>query len=208
MPFLPASKFVPSGCSNVFGIDEVGRGPWAGPVVGCVLAFKPGVNLYGIDDSKKLSAEERENLFEKITKNTWFGIGIVDNHEIDKLGLRKATNESFIRAIKDLGAKHGAPEPDFLLVDGRDRLQLPYKFKTIIKGDAKVKIIAAASIVAKVTRDRLMTDMADKYPEYGFESHKGYGTEHHQKAIRQFGLCEIHRKSFKPIADLFQSTLF
>lgn len=207
MAFLPLSKFVDSNYSLIYGVDEAGRGPWAGPVVGCVLHFPKEYNLRGIDDSKKLTAEKREELFEKLIQKCHFGIGIAGNAEIDSLGLLKATNLAFTRALENLTEK-GAPAPDFLLVDGRDRWKFPCPFKTIIRGDSRVKCIAAASIVAKVVRDRLMDDFAEMYPQYGFEAHKGYGTSMHQKAIRDYGLCAIHRKSFKPIADLFQTSLF
>ena len=211
MAFLPLNKFVDpkifQDFSTIYGIDEVGRGPWAGPVVACALAFKEQGNIHGVDDSKKLTAAQRERLYEKLIAICHFGVGVVENELIDKLGLREATNLAFIRALEDLGGKQ-APTPQYLLVDGRDRLKLPFPFRTIIKGDSKVKIIAAASIIAKVVRDRLMCGFAKEYPEYGFEIHKGYGTELHQKNIKKHGLCNLHRKSFKPIADLFQTSMF
>jgi ribonuclease HII len=211
MAFIPLNKFVDqkicADFSSIYGIDEVGRGPWAGPVVACAVSFREKGRIHGIDDSKKLTAAQRESLYEKLIVISHYGVGVVDNELVDKLGLREATNLAFIRALEDLKSK-AAPAPKFLLVDGRDRLKLPYPFKTIIKGDSKVKIIAAASIIAKVVRDRLMCDLARDYPEYGFEIHKGYGTGLHQKNIEKHGLCNIHRKSFKPIADLFQTSIF
>lgn len=255
MGFLPLKNFVPaeilgdstarapasetagasaptSAAPIICGIDEVGRGPWAGPVVGCALTLLKDVPIPGCADSKMLTAAEREKVFARLQKVAIFGVGIVQPSEIDSLGLLKATNLSFVRALQELveklnttvpGHTGTAPggdrpvskhhttshrEPAFLLVDGRDRLSLPYPFKTIIKGDQKIKLIAAASIVAKVVRDNLMENLAKKYPQYGFADHKGYGTAQHQKALRQHGLCKEHRKSFKPVHALFQAEMF
>ncbi len=190
----------------IYGLDEAGRGPWAGPVVACALMFKSPGGVHGCNDSKALTGDERERLFLKLQDSAYYGIGMATHDDIDRMGLRKATNLAFSRALEELKTK-GAPEPDFLLIDGRDRWQFPYPFKTIIKGDSKVRIISAASIMAKVSRDRLMCEYAVKYPDYGFEEHKGYGTDMHQKAIAKNGLCEIHRKSYKPVAALFKAEL-
>lgn len=180
-------------------MDEVGRGPWAGPLVACALIFKKTTtnNLKGLKDSKKLTVARRERFFKVIARQAVYGIGIAQVWEIDKLGLVRAINLVFKRAISQLPIK-----PDFLLVDGMDKLKLPYPFCTIIKGDEKIKIIACASIIAKVARDRIMREEALRYPQYGFEYHKGYGTRRHAGAIKQYGICALHRRSFKPIASI------
>lgn len=204
MTFLPIKKLIPEGTDEqlVCGLDEVGRGPWAGPIVACALMFPRGLRLAKLKDSKHLSEERRNEFFAYLDKNAAYGIGRAEVEEIDKLGLIKANNVAFSRAIEALAQKGHVP--GFILVDGRDRLNLPHPWKTFIKGDEKVKLIACASIMAKVVRDRIMDDLGKKYPEYGFESHKGYGTQEHQRALKKFGACEIHRKSFAPVHNLLQ----
>ncbi|AEA33553.1 ribonuclease HII [Hippea maritima] len=182
------------------GVDEAGRGPWAGPVVAaCVILNKDIPHLGDIDDSKKLSPKKREELYRVIKENSIYGIGVVSNKEIDKLGIVKAVELAIKRAIDVMDEK-----PSFLLIDGKDRFDLPIKYKTIIEGDAKVKSIAAASILAKVWRDRYMELVADIYPKYGFEKHKGYGTKAHTLALEKYGPCQIHRFSFKPIQRVLE----
>jgi ribonuclease HII len=216
---------------TICGIDEAGRGPWAGPVVACALTMPLQTRIVGLDDSKKLSAEERERLFEILQEKAQYGVGIISSEYIDQFGLSKAVNQAFIQAIQNLetalniqptstpDTKLPTPPtdapptaitrtPDFLLIDGKDKLALPYPYKTIIDGDQKIKLIAAASIIAKVTRDRIMQQEAKKYPEYGFENHMGYGTAQHQQALKKHGITPIHRKSYAPIHALFQSQLF
>jgi ribonuclease HII len=190
------------------GIDEVGRGPWAGPIVASAVILVEEIRFKGLKDSKKLTAKARAEACKILQQKAFFGIGKVESKEVDKLGLIKATNAAFIRALEDMCKKKGCPKPDFLLVDGRDRLKLPYPHKTIIKGDEKLKLIACASIIAKVTRDNIMDEFAAKFPDYGFDEHKGYGTARHQQALKSHGACEIHRKSFKPVHKLYQGTLF
>jgi len=192
----------------VCGMDEVGRGPWAGPVVACGLILHKDPRIKGLKDSKQLSAQRREQIYEKLKRCAHIGIGKAEAEEIDDLGLTKATRLAFKRALEELTSQTGKTEqltkalvPDILLIDGRDKLNLPILAKSIIKGDEKVKVIACASIVAKVERDRIMCKAANKYPEYGFSIHKGYGTARHQKALAKYGVCDIHRKSFKPIAQ-------
>lgn len=228
MGFLPLKKFVDAQYllpgKNVCGIDEVGRGPWAGPLVAAALMFKKDVKIHGCADSKKLSADQREKILKKLEKIAVYGVGIATVEEIDGFGLTKATTMAYERALLQLEQKcsndknikmcsivHESGKepprelsyvlrPDFLLIDGRDKHQLRYPTKSVIKGDEKIKVIACASIVAKVARDNIMRNLAVKYPQYGFEEHKGYGTERHQQALEKYGVCEIHRKSFEPIA--------
>ncbi len=201
MAFLSLKKVVPpdyhQSLELVCGIDEVGRGCWAGPLVACALLFTKKIKISGLKDSKQLSAQRREEIFELLQDSTDYGLGSVENTEIDQIGLSKATTLAFSRAISNLSIK-----PAYLLIDGRDRHKLAYPFKTIIKGDEKLKVIACASIIAKVTRDRLMVNIAKKYPEYGFEIHKGYGTSRHHQALISFGATKIHRFSYKPLQEL------
>lgn len=179
-------------CKFICGIDEAGRGPLAGPVVaGAVILPKDARILY-INDSKKLSEKRREELFE-IIKNeaVSFGIGIESCDVIDEINILNATYKAMQGAVSQLTVK-----PDILLNDAVTIPDINIKQVPIIKGDAKSQSIAAASILAKVTRDRIMYEMDDLYPEYGFASHKGYGTKAHMDAIREFGPCPIHRKTF------------
>ena len=181
------------GISTIAGIDEAGRGPLAGPaVVGCVIMPKES-QIEGINDSKKISESKREKLYEQIISEAiaW-NVGIVDQKEIDKINILNATKKALTIAIKGLSVR-----PDRILVDalqGIDTNGIPYT--SIIKGDAKNYSIAVASIIAKVTRDRIMREWDKVYPEYGFEQHKGYGTAKHIAAIKEYGLCPIHRRSF------------
>ncbi len=188
------------GKSKTAGVDEAGRGPWAGPVVAaCVILNGDIPHLNEIDDSKKLTSKKRKELYELIKSNSLYGIGMASNVEIDRLGIVKATELAVKRALENMPQK-----PDFLLIDGRDKFELPVKYKTIIGGDSKVKSIAAASILAKVWRDELMCLMADMYPGYGFEKHKGYGTSEHKKALERIGVSPIHRLSFKPVKLIYE----
>lgn len=224
MPFQPYSKFLPEGVqadfTEVCGIDEVGRGCWAGPLVACALMFNQDIKIKDLKDSKQLTKEKREEVFEILSRaqseqKVFFGVGISEVCEVDDLGVIKANNLAFVRALEEMrkaGADAQGPQrnfsaPKFLLVDGRDKLILPYPFATVIKGDEKIKMIACASIIAKVTRDRMMCELAKKYPEYGFELHKGYGTERHQQAINEHGITAIHRRHYKPVYMTFQATL-
>ena len=193
----------------VWGLDEAGRGPWAGPVVACALMFPQksgfsGPQIHGLKDSKQLNREQREKIYKKLVDKAIFGVGRAEHHEIDALGLTKATNVAYKRAIEALLEQKEARQPELMLLDGRDKFHLPFQYKSIIKGDAKVKIIACASIIAKVERDKLMREHAKKFPEYGFEDHKGYGTKRHQKALKEHGACEIHRASYAPIVRITQ----
>jgi ribonuclease HII len=186
-----------SGHTLVCGIDEAGRGPWAGPVVASAVILNPNKFPQGLNDSKKLNHEKREALFEPIMNSADVGIGIVSAAEIDEINILQATYLAMRRAVENLKAK-----PTLALVDGNRAPPLPCKVQTIIKGDSLSLSIAAASIIAKVTRDRIMVAMDLQYPEYGFAKHKGYGTAVHASALQKNGPCTEHRKSFKPVKEM------
>ncbi len=181
----------------ICGIDEAGRGPLAGPVVSAAVVFESGMTVQGAADSKSLPESAREKLFDTIMKDcTEFAVGTAENYEIDALNILQATMLSMDRAMKSLSSK-----PDIYLIDG-NYFRLPQgrhsslNFKTIVKGDASIMEISCASIIAKVTRDRIMRQYHDRFPEYNFASNKGYPTKYHIAAIQKSGLCEIHRKTF------------
>ena len=202
MVFLPLKKFVGDTRRTICGLDEVGRGPWAGPLVACALILNKDIRFKGLKDSKKMPAPSREKIFKVLQKKAFYGLGVVSVEEVDSLGITKANNLAFNRALHDLTTKKGSIKPEYLVIDGRDRLDLPYPHKTIIKGDEKVKIIACASIVAKVTRDGMMRNLAVRWPQYGFERHKGYGTAGHMRALAKYGPCPLHRRSFSPVKEM------
>lgn len=180
------------GFSSIAGIDEAGRGPLAGPVVCSAVILNPKETILGLNDSKKVSEKKRDSLFEEINKKAAsVAISFSEPNEIDTINIKKAT----LKAMKTLIPKLSI-HPDLLLIDAEkiDNLDIPQK--SIIKGDTLSLSIAAASIIAKVTRDAYMKKMAEKYPAYGFEKHKGYGTKEHIDAIKKFGICPIHRLSF------------
>lgn len=180
------------GFTAVCGIDEAGRGPLAGPVVAAAVILPEGIELPGVNDSKKLTEKKREVLFDFVKEHALaYGIGQASEQEIDTINILQATFLAMRRAVEAL------PIPaDFALVDGNRIQGLDIPAETVIGGDGKVLSIAAASILAKVTRDRYMREMAQVYPEYGFEKHKGYGTKAHYAAIEQYGICPLHRKTF------------
>lgn len=189
-------KLRENGYEHIVGIDEVGRGPLAGPVVAAAVILPKNFYLLGIDDSKKLSEQKREEFYEVIQDQAIaVSIGMVSAEEIDEINIYEATKKAMLTAITGL-----KPKPDFLLIDAM-KLDTTYPYEAIIKGDAKSISIAAASIIAKVTRDRLMKEYAQKFPHYGFESHMGYGTKEHLLAIENNGITDFHRKSFSPIKD-------
>lgn len=200
------NKLTNFGFSNICGIDEVGRGPLAGPVVAAaVIISSKLINKSGgfekIKDSKKLSAKQREkwHKFLTETEGVKWGIGIVSEKIIDKINILEATKLAMLEAIEKL-AMRSAGRPDFLLIDGNFTLEkLDLNQKAVPKGDTKIISVAAASIIAKITRDRMMLKYAEKYPEYHFEKHKGYGTALHCEMIKKYGPCAIHRRSFEPI---------
>lgn len=178
--------------SCICGIDEAGRGPLAGPVVAGAVVLPAGCEILYLNDSKKVSPKRREELYEEIReKAVAFGIGMSSPARIDEINILQATYEAMVHAVEDLGVV-----PDLLLNDAVVIPQLRIKQVGIIKGDARSVSIAAASIMAKVTRDRLMTEYAQLYPEYGFEAHKGYGSAAHIEALKKYGPSPIHRVSF------------
>ncbi|MFA6024745.1 MAG: ribonuclease HII [Candidatus Gracilibacteria bacterium] len=181
----------------VVGMDEAGRGSWAGPVVAAAVILPKGLKLKGLKDSKQVTAKAREKLFQLIVAACPYGIGVATEIEVDEKGLLNATYCAFQRALENLPTV-----PDQILIDGRDKFSFKIPHLSIIRGDQKVPCISAASILAKVSRDRMMVDYAKTYPNYGFELHKGYGTEAHQRSLRQFGPCDLHRHSYKPLKAL------
>jgi len=183
-----------NGFQNIAGVDEAGRGPWAGPVVAAAVILVPDKCPNGLQDSKKLSANSRETLFEKIKETADVGVGLADPREIDEHNILQATFLAMQRAIANLEAS-----PDMALVDGKLLPQLPCAGQAIVKGDGRSLSVAAASIIAKVTRDRIMTDLALEFPDYGWERNKGYGTKDHQNGLASAGVTQHHRRSFKPI---------
>jgi ribonuclease HII len=179
----------------VCGVDEAGRGPWAGPVCAGAVILNPKKVPKGLDDSKKLSAKTREGLELEIkAKALAWGVGFASVEEIAALNILHATGLAMCRAIEAM-----AVEPTFALVDGNYRFKLPCEVKTVVGGDGKSKSIAAASILAKVARDRLMIEMDQRYPGYGFASHKGYRAQVHAEGLLNLGPCEIHRLSWGPV---------
>jgi len=181
------------GFQYICGIDEAGRGPLAGPVVIASVIMPADSMIEGVNDSKKISEKKREKIYEQILEEAIsYGVAIIGQDEIDEINILNATKKGLTVSLQELTQK-----PDLILVDalnGIDTMGIPYD--SIIKGDAKCYSIAAASIIAKVTRDRIMREWDKVYPEYGFEKHKGYGTAAHIAAIREHGLCPIHRRSF------------
>lgn len=184
---------------RVAGIDEAGRGPWAGPVMASAVILDYTSIPSGINDSKKLSARERERLFGLLLTSAEIGIGVCSVEEVDRLNILGATKLAMQRALANLPTP-----PDFALVDGNRLPALPCPAKAIIRGDSISLSIAAASIIAKVTRDRIMAELARAHPAYGWESNAGYGTRTHQEAIAACGITPHHRRSFRPIREYIE----
>jgi len=192
------------GVSHVFGLDEVGRGPLAGPVCTCAVCIDKKITLpkdfiLRIRDSKKLSPKKRKEIYDMVPNfpQIQFGLSLVSNKTIDKIGIQKSIFKSFQKSIDNLIKKYNIT-PDMVLIDGNQQIpNLIYKQKTIIKGDDKIFSIALASVIAKHTRDSLMIKLSKKYSQYSFDIHKGYGTKKHIQSLKKFGQCDIHRKSFK-----------
>ena len=185
------------GCRNIAGIDEAGRGPLAGPVVSAAVILPVTFRNSEITDSKKLSPPKRQRLYDVVyAQAVSIGIGIVDPIEIDRINILQASLLSMAMAVKNLD-----PRPDYLLIDGIFPISTDLPQQPIAKGDALSISIAAASIIAKVTRDRLMKKYHHYYPQFDFPKHKGYPTRSHREAIRNFGCCPIHRKSFKGVKE-------
>jgi ribonuclease HII len=189
------------GFTRIAGVDEAGRGPLAGPVVAAACILPVGALFENLNDSKQLSAEERETLYAKITAHPQviFGIGISEVKTIDKVNILQATFLAMKKAVAALSV-----QPDYILVDGNQAPSIEIPTEMLIQGDGLSVSIAAASILAKVTRDRMMDELDQKYPQYGFKQHKGYATEQHLGAIQKYGPCPIHRKSFDPVKSMLQ----
>lgn len=194
--FLPIeSEAQAAGYRYIVGIDEVGRGPLAGPVVAAAVRLPAWSDLPGLQDSKRLTAQQREKVYACIlTQALAYGIGVVSHTQIDQYNILWATQRAMIRAIQQLPGL-----PDLLLIDGIAGLATAASQRLIIRGDAQCVSIAAASVIAKVIRDRLMLAYSQRYPMYGFDQHKGYPTTKHYACIRRFGPCAIHRRSFRGV---------
>ena len=176
----------------ICGVDEAGRGPLAGPVCAAAVILPRGLEIPGLTDSKKLSDKKRRELFPVIMEQAIaYGIGFASHEEIDEINILQATFLAMQRAIDQLNVK-----PDLALIDGNRQKDFGLPVKTVVKGDSLSANIAAASVLAKVSRDNVMEELANKYPEYGFEIHKGYGTKAHYEALRAYGASEVHRMSF------------
>jgi ribonuclease HII len=182
------------GSRPIAGVDEAGRGPWAGPVVAAAVILDPDKIPANIDDSKALDEDSRAFLYRRIMKVALVGVGIADVERIDRENILGATLWAMAQAVSQF-----AEAPKLVLVDGDKIPRVSMPARAIVKGDSKCLSIAAASIVAKYTRDRMMMDLARTYPGYGFERHKGYGTPEHQAAIKKHGVCAMHRRSFRPV---------
>lgn len=198
------NKFLSHSIQTIAGVDEAGRGPLAGPVVAAAVIFENDFFIKEVNDSKKLTEKAREEIFPEIINNAKaYGIGIVWQNEIDKINILQATLKAMKFAVSNLSVK-----PDLVLIDGNKTFFSEIETKPIIKGDSKSFVIAAASIIAKVTRDKIMIEASDKFPEYGWKRNKGYGTKEHISAIKKYGITQYHRKSFLGrILDIQQSII-
>jgi len=190
----------------ICGVDEAGRGPLVGSVVAGAVVLDPNHPIAGLKDSKKLTAARREYLYKQIMeKAKAWGVGEASPAEIDDINILQATMLAMRRAVEDLTSRLGG-WPDKALIDGNRCPELPIVAEAIIKGDAKEPAISAASIIAKVTRDRQMISLHERHPEYGFAQHMGYPTEAHFVALKQYGACDQHRRSFSPVRKVLEST--
>lgn len=187
----------------IAGVDEAGRGPLAGPVVAAAVVFPPSYQNESINDSKKLTEKKREELYEEIKKNAIaYGIAFVSAEEIDRINIYEATKVAMKEALRQLNGQY-----DLIITDAM-KLNMDKPVVALIKGDAQCLNIAAASILAKVTRDRYLKELDEKYPEYKFAKHKGYGTKEHLEALKTYGPIEgIHRKSFRPVSEIYQEQM-
>ncbi len=190
-------RLAEEGYTSIAGLDEAGRGPLAGPVVAAAVILPPDAVFPGLDDSKKLSAAKREELYAAVTSQAaaW-GIGMAEHDEIDDIGILEAAMGSMRSAVENMGVN-----PDIALIDGNRSPNLACPERTIVSGDSRCRVIAAASVIAKVTRDRMMIEMGNVFPGYGFARHKGYGCAAHADAIRRQGPCSIHRLSFRLVPE-------
>jgi ribonuclease HII len=186
-----------AGYSLIAGIDEAGRGPLAGPVIAAAVILPEDVELKGVQDSKKMTPRAREEAFSLIEKRAIsFSVGMVEPSEIDQINILRATLKAMKQAVLDLD-----PQPDFLLIDGTGHVELPIQQRCIVRGDQQCLSISAASVMAKVYRDRMMCSYHELYPQYGFSSNKGYGTPRHLAAIARYGPCSIHRFTFRGVVS-------
>ena len=194
VPIQPFERFLQQqGYQRIAGVDEAGRGALAGPVVASAVVLPFNCSIPGLTDSKQLTPKQRDDLFFKIEKSAVaVSVGCVDNNEIDRVNILQATLLAMSQAIERI-----FPLPDYVLVDGTQLPPISIRAHAIPKGDSLYQSIAAASIIAKVKRDRIMIELDKIYPHYGFQRHKGYGTRQHRQAISKVGLCPIHRRSFK-----------
>lgn len=202
MPDLELEReLIERGRAPVAGIDEAGRGPLAGPVVAAAVILPRGYSQEFLDDSKKVSSKRRDLLYEELTRDSQvcWGFAFAEVDEIDELNILRATHAAMERAALSLPVR-----PVFCLIDGLDVPGFPIDAKGVVKGDGISLSIAAASIIAKVKRDRRMEELAEEFPVYGFEKHKGYGTKAHLEALREYGPCREHRRSFAPVAKLIK----
>ena len=191
------AKAARQGFRNISGVDEAGRGPLAGPVVAAAVIFSPNIDIVDLDDSKKLSPKKREELFLEIKERaTTYGVAVIGHRIIDEINILQAARLAMKQAVDQLN-----PIPDLLLIDGNQKIESTLDQWTIVKGDSKSLSIAAASVLAKVTRDRIMDDYHKLYPQYEFNRHKGYGTKLHRTLIQEYGPCPIHRSKFKGVSE-------
>jgi ribonuclease HII len=201
--FSLEKKYFEKGLKSIAGVDEAGRGSWAGPVVAAAVVFEkkkwPNIVNIGIDDSKKLSPKRRRNFFDIIQDNADVGVGLASVLEIDQINILQATFLAMDRALGNLQVT-----PDYTLIDGDKVPPVRYRAEAIVKGDARSISIAAASIVAKVTRDELMIELGLNFSNYAWERNMGYGTKKHKEGLERFGVTEHHRKSYKPIINILR----
>ena len=188
------------GYKNIVGTDEAGRGPLFGPVVAAAVLLPPSFKLEGLTDSKKLSEKKRNLFYDYIVENAIYGVGIVSAFEIDEINILEASRKAMIMAINEVRKQHSI---DYVITDAM-KMELDVPVMPIIKGDAKSITIAAASVIAKVTRDRMLYEIDKKYPEYGFKNHKGYPTKKHLENIKKYGLIEGYRKTYGPIKKILE----
>ena len=189
------------GITLIAGVDEVGRGPLCGPVVAAACILPKNYELEGLNDSKKLTEKKRDKFYEILIKDAVaYGVGIISPQRIDEINIYAATKEAMKQAIDNLGVA-----PEHVLIDAMP-LELEVPTTSIIKGDAKSLSIAAASVIAKVTRDKMMYELDKKYPEYGFASHKGYPTKKHIEAVKKYGVLDFYRITYAPISDIIKET--
>ena len=191
------AKAARQGFRNISGVDAAGRGPLAGPVVAAAVIFSPNIDIVDLDDSKKLSPKKREELFLEIKERaTTYGVAVIGHRIIDEINILQAARLAMKQAVDQLN-----PIPDLLLIDGNQKIESTLDQWAIVKGDSKSLSIAAASVLAKVTRDRIMDDYHKLYPQYEFNRHKGYGTKLHRTLIQEYGPCPIHRSKFKGVSE-------